>query len=95
MAAGTDGARHGVSLPGQIKAGDRYYQEQAPRVAMDRAENVSTHETVQTPAGAFAQCLKMKETTPLESGTGYKFYAPDVGLVQDGDLRLVRHGFVK
>lgn len=93
--AGMDGARHGVLLPGQIKLGDCYYQEQAPKVAMDRAENVSTNETVRTPAGTFAHSLKTKETTPLESGTEYKFYAPGVGLVQDGDLKLVKHGFVK
>ena len=91
--AGTDGAKHGVLMPGQIKIGDRYYQEQAPKVAMDRAENVSTDAVVKTPAGKFQRCLKTRETTPLEAGTEYKFYAPGVGLVQDGNLKLVKSGF--
>jgi hypothetical protein len=93
--AGVNGAKSGILLPGQIALGARYYQEQAPQVAMDRAENVSTNETVRTPAGTFAHCLKVKETTPLESGTGYKLYAPEVGLVCDGTLRLVKCGWVK
>jgi hypothetical protein len=93
--AGVNGAKHGILMPGEIKMGARYYQEQAPEVAMDRAENVSTNETAKTPAGSFEHCLKVKETTPLESGTEYKLYAPEVGLVQDGSLRLVKHGFAK
>jgi hypothetical protein len=93
--AGVNGSKHGILLPGEIRIGARYYQEKAPKIAMDRAEDVSTSETVKTPAGTFENCLKVKETTPLESGTEYKLYAPEVGLVQDGSLRLVKHGFVK
>ena len=93
--AGTNGAKHGILVPGTIQTGDRYYQEQAPGVAMDRAENVSTKKTVKTPTGKFNRCLKTKETTPLESGKEYKFYAPGIGLVQDADLRLVKYGFVR
>lgn len=93
--AGRDGAKRGVLMPGTNKVGDRYYQERAPKVAMDRAENVSTNETVQTPVGTFKQCLKTKETSAVESGTQYKFYAAGVGLVREGNLKLVRHGFLK
>ena len=78
-----------------MKVGDRYYQERAPKIAMDRAENVSTSESVKTPAGVFKHCLKTKETTPVEPGTEYKLYAPGIGLVQDGKLKLVKHGFVQ
>ena len=92
---GRDGAKHGIALPGALKAGDRYYQERAPKIAMDRAEIVSIRETVKTPAGVFQNCLKTKETTPLEPGMEYKLYAPEIGLVQDGKLKLVKHGFVK
>jgi hypothetical protein len=59
---------------------------------MDRAENVSTNVTFKCPAGTFANCLKTRETTPLESGTEYKLYAPGIGLVQDGGLKLLRQG---
>ena len=72
--------------------GDRYYQEQAPGIAMDRAENVSTNLTFQTLAGTCKHCLKTLETTPLESGAEYKLCAPDVGLVEDGGLQLARPG---
>jgi len=93
--AGTGGAKPGVLMPGQIKIGERYYQEKAPKLAMDRAENISTNASVKTAAGTFQHCLKVKETTPLEPGTEYKFYARDVGLVQDGGLKFVRYGFIK
>lgn len=93
--AGQNGAKHGILLPGTIRIGDRYYQEMAPGVAMDRAENVATNQTVRTPAGTFKDCLQVRETTPLEAGTEHKFYAPGVGLVQDADLKLVRHGWTK
>jgi hypothetical protein len=88
---GTDGAKHGVLLPGTLKLGERHYQEKAPKVALDRAEIVSTNETVNTPAGVFKHCLKTRETTPLEAGTATKCYAPDIGLVEDGKLKLVKH----
>jgi hypothetical protein len=93
--AGVKGARFGILMPGAIQLGARYYQEQAPGVAQDRAENVATNETARTPAGTFEHCLRVKETTPLEPDVSYKVYAPEVGLVEDGALRLVKHGFVK
>jgi hypothetical protein len=94
--AGVNGAKHGIAMPAENKIGDRYFQEQAPRAAMDRGETVSLAETVTTPAGTFTNCLRVKETTPLEpTNVEYKYYAPEVGLVQDGTLKLVRHGSVK
>jgi hypothetical protein len=63
---------------------------------MDRAETISVSHEFTAPAGRFIHCLKVKETTPLEPGNvEYKLHAPDVGLVQDGSLRLVRYGFLK
>lgn len=89
--SGRDGARFGLMVPGDALLGARFHQEIAPGVAMDRAEIVSLTETVETPAGRFFECLKVEETTPLEPGVKeYKFYAPGVGLVRDGSLRLVR-----
>jgi hypothetical protein len=91
--AEADGARAGLMMPGEALLGARYYQEYAPEVAMDRAEIVSLNEVVTTPAGEFSDCLRVKETTPLERfATEYKYYAPNVGLVRDGALRLVRYG---
>ena len=60
---------------------------------MDRATIVSMIETVQTPAGVFENCLKIEETSPLISFiTEHKHYAPGIGMVQDGVLRLVKAG---
>src|SRR5438874_10902001 len=71
----------------------RYFQEVAPKVAMERATIVSVSETVKTPAGEFTNCLKVEETTPLQRfTTEYKYYAPGIGMVQDGSLKLVKVG---
>jgi hypothetical protein len=91
--SGVGSARFGLMMPGTPVRGSRYYQEQAPRVALDRARILSVNEAVTTPAGQFRDCLRVEETTPLEpSLKEYKYYAPGVGLVQDGSLKLVRFG---
>jgi hypothetical protein len=86
--AGEKGARFGLMIPGNPKVGDRFYQEIAPKVAMDRVEIVSTDETVKTPAGTFEHCLHLKETTPLEGDVSHKWYAPGVGMVKDDEFEL-------
>lgn len=91
--AGVNGARLGLIMPGRAQLKARYYQEVAPKVAMDRAEIASLNETVKTSAGEFKNCLKVEETTPLEPGVKeYKYYAAGVGLIQDGLLKLVKYG---
>ncbi len=91
--SGVGGAKFGLTMPATILLGARYYQEIAPKVAMDRAEIVSMTETVKTPAGEFRNCIKIEETTPLEPGVREaKYYARGVGMVQDGDLKLVKYG---
>jgi hypothetical protein len=97
--AGKDGARPGLIMPGTPKVGHKYFQEMAPRVAMDRAEIVSLTETCETPAGKFANCLKTRELTStgfwsslLFWQSEYKMYAPGVGLVQDETLLLTKYG---
>ncbi len=94
--SGEDGAKFGLMMPGLPLIGARYYQEMAEGVAMDRAKVVSISETVETPAGRFENCLKVEETTPLEPDMKeYKYYAPEIGLIKDGSLRLVKYGFKK
>src|SRR6266436_5839307 len=103
--SGVNGGKFGLMMPGRPLVNASYYQEVVPNVAMDRATIMSTTETVKTPAGEFANCLKMKETTPLESLTEYKYYAPglheahlpvahppDAG--SDGKMSLVKAGKV-
>ena len=90
--SGASGAHFGLQMPGTPLLGARYYQEVAPKVAMDRAEIVDLSEQVETPAGKFTNCLKTEETSGIEFAREHKFYAPGIGLVVDGSLRLVRHG---
>jgi hypothetical protein len=86
--AGKEGARFGLMVPGQPRMGDKFYQEIAPKVAMDRVEIVSTDETVKTPAGTFQHCLHLKETTPIEADVSHKYYAPGVGMIKDDNFEL-------
>ena len=88
--SGVDGARFGMMMPGKPKVGDKFYQELAPKVAMDRCEVVAVGEGIKTPAGAFKDCLGTKETSPLERGASVKVYAPGVGMVRDDEFLLVR-----
>lgn len=90
--SGEKGARFGLMMPGLPLLKARFYNEVAPRVAMDRAEIVDVEATLKTPAGIFTKCLKIEETTPLEPGAKeYKHYAPGIGLIQDGSLKLVKY----
>jgi hypothetical protein len=94
--AGSNGNRPGLVLPGKPRLGMRYYQEIAPGVTLNRGEVVSLTESCKTPAGTFKQCMKIKGTSGLDSNKlEYKFYAPQIGLVRDANLRLVQHGPAK
>lgn len=93
---GVNGASFGLMMPGKPAVGMKFYQEQAKGVALDRAEIVSVSETLTTAAGTFERCVKTRETTPLEKfAREYKLYAPGVGLIQDGDMQLISHGYVR
>jgi hypothetical protein len=86
--AGMSGARFGLMIPAKPTVGQAFYQEIAPKVAMDRVEVVSINETIKTPAGTFEHCIHLRETTPLERGSSHKYYAPDVGIVKDDEFEL-------
>jgi len=86
--SGVSGARFGLMMPGMPLLGARYYQEVAPKVAMDRAEVLSLGDTLDTPAGKFENCLRTEESSALESGREHKLYAPGIGLIQDAGLKL-------
>ena len=90
MARWREWLRAGIIVPGTVLLGARYFEEIAPDVAEDRVEIISLNKTGDTPAGTFDNVLKIQATTPLEPGAGeFKFYARDVGLIQDGDLKSV------
>lgn len=94
--AGEKGARPGLLMPGAPKVGQRYYQELAPGEAMDRAEVVDLAYRLKTPAATMEACLRTRETSALKpKEKDMKTYAPGIGLIQDEDLLLVRHGPAK
>ena len=69
--------------------------EVAPGVALDRSEIVGVKETIETIAGTFKNCVKIQETTTLEpESKDYKIYAPGIGLVNDSNFELVKHGML-
>lgn len=93
--AGVAGNKAGLMMAGTPELKMRYYQEIAPDVAMDRAEIVSLDEICETPAGTFTDCLKVKEGTALNIfEVEHKYYAPNIGLIRDEDLVLIRQGMV-
>ena len=87
--SGVKGAKFGLMMPGEAKVGQRFYQEQAPGVGMDRAEIVALGERITTPAGTFDKCLHTRESSAIEKGSEDKWYAPGVGLVKDSEFVLV------
>ena len=94
--AGVANAKFGLLMPGLPLLDAKYQQEVAPGVAMDRSEVKSITDTVKVPAGEFKNCLKIEESSPLEPGkTDVKLYAPNIGLLKDGSLKLVRYGKVE
>ena len=91
--SGKDGAHYGLFMPAKPQVGQRFYQEIAPKKAMDRCEITSVTEKATVPAGAFEHCVKTRETTPLEPETREsKVYAPQAGLLIDGGLKLEKYG---
>jgi hypothetical protein len=86
-----NGNRPGLMMAGKPKLKMKYYQEIAPGVAMDRVEIVEVAGRLTTPAGAFERVVHFRETSPLEKGTGDKWFAPGIGLVKDDELTLVSY----
>jgi len=89
--AGMNGAQAGVLQPGSPMVGARYFQEEAPGVALDRAEVIGLGDEVTVPAGTFTDVLEVLDTNALEpdSEGDTKLYARGVGLIADEDLELV------
>ena len=90
--AGIEESKAGLIMPGDPQVGMKYYQEMAPGVAQDRAEVLSIDDSISTPLGEYDKVLKIEESNPLEPGIKeLKYYAPQVGLIQDKELILVNY----
>ena len=94
--AGEKDSKAGLQMSGNPIVGMKYYQEQAPSVAMDRAEIISLADSLNTPAGKFFNCLTTKEGTALNFlEVEFKTYAPGIGLIQDESLLLTKYVFTQ
>lgn len=89
--AGVDGAKPGILQPGSPLVGARFFQEEAPGVALDRAEVLSLGGELTVPAGTFTGVLEVLDTNALdpEAEGDLKVYAPGVGLIFDEGIELV------
>lgn len=86
--AGVNNDKPGIIMEAHPKVGDFYRQEFSLDNAEDFAEVVSLNTSVNVPAGSFRNCLKTKETTPLETSLlENKYYATGVGNVLTVDVR--------
>ncbi|HYR95705.1 MAG TPA: hypothetical protein VEM57_03170 [Candidatus Binatus sp.] len=84
--AGVAGAQPGIIMEAHPAIGDFYRQEFDLRNAEDFAEVVSLKESVTAGGVAYTNCLKTKETTPLEPDLlENKFYAANVGNIMTLD----------
>lgn len=81
--AGLDGAEPGIMMPADPSPGLYYRQEHYLGQAEDQAEIVGGNQTITVPAGTFRNCIKIRETNPLDpSFLEYKYYVSGVGLVK-------------
>ncbi len=91
---GKDTQTLGMLLPAHPQVGDKFMSEDVPKITQEKDEVVSISERVSVPAGTFARCVKVKEST-ADGKTEYKYYAPGIGCIKetgsDGDLELKSH----
>jgi hypothetical protein len=91
---GVDTKIPGVLMPAKPKVGDKFRSEDVPKITREDDEVVSVSETATVPAGAYRDCVKIKEV--LSDGKiEYKYYAKGVGCVkevpEEGELLLQSH----
>jgi len=77
--AGADGAKPGVWMLANPHVGDEYRSEYRKGEAEDIAKILATNETVTTPYGAYKNCIKTLDWSPLSKAKGNKYYCKNVG----------------
>ncbi len=91
---GKDGALPGIVMWASPEAdGQRYYEEYYVGEAEDVGEVVASGESVTVPAGAYTDCIKVHETSTLDTSISeYKHFCRGVGLVRaeaDGEVEAL------
>jgi len=80
--AGVNDADPGVIMEARPRVGDRYYQEFAPKVAVDQAKVISLNGSATVVYGSFDNLLVTKETSQLDPAVvENKYYASGVGFI--------------
>jgi hypothetical protein len=82
--SGVNGAKPGIIMPGDPRAGEQYRQEYyPPGEALDEARVVGIRGPVTVPYGTFQRALVTLKRSPLEPQTEKKFYVRGVGEVKE------------
>jgi hypothetical protein len=91
---GKDTQKPGVIIPGTPKIGDKFKSEDVSKEIHENDEVVSISEKVQSPAGSYDKCIKVKEKL-ADGAVEYKYYAKGTGVVREqpaeGDVLLTSH----
>lgn len=80
--AGVNGAQPGLIMEASPKVGDTYCQENAPGIAQDAGQVISVTTSRTVPAGSFTSVVQTKDFSLIEPHSEYKYYAPNVGLIE-------------
>lgn len=85
---GKDGAKAGIWMKSEQKVGDSYRQEYYLGEAEDMRDTIATNVTVTTKLGAYTDCVKVYDWTPLDpKSREHKYYCPQTSsLVLNEDL---------
>jgi hypothetical protein len=80
--AGVDGAQAGIIMEAAPHVGDTYCQENAPGVAQDAAQVVSVTASRTVSGVTYSDLVQTKDYSLIEPHSEYKFYAPNIGLIE-------------
>lgn len=91
--SGVKGAKAGLIMLAEPKAGVTYDQEVAKDVAEDKATVLSFNNNVTVPYGSFSNVLKTKEFSALEPDVvEEKYYTANVGDIKEQTLKGSKEG---
>ena len=83
----------GIFMPADPVPGQRYQMEVAPGIAEDRGRIVGGRPK-RLDGVLYSETIRVRESNPLDGGSGFKTFASGTGLIIDGPVELedFRHG---
>jgi hypothetical protein len=79
--AGIGGAKPGIVMLARPNVGETYRRKYIQRQAEDMSTVVALDKKVTTPAGAFDNCLQIKDWSKIEKTSDQKYYCPAAGFL--------------